>query len=1059
MFPLNAKSIASCQVLARAVSGIVGFAGLAVVAGWIFDRPLLRSAVRGWAEMKPNAAVALLLAAGALWLHGPEESLTSPWRRRFALLAAGGVVLIGALALAGPVFGPSQGGDAWFIRTAGETIVPWLGRMPPWMALDFLLLGTALLLFGVKPTPAAIWTAQVCLLLAACGAFVAVVGCLYGRAVLGLAPLFAGTTLPAAVALLALSAGVACARPADGMMALFNAASAGGSVLRRLLPPVALLPVAIDWLELEGERRGLFPAGFGRVLDAAVTVVLLGLVVWTVSRLVHKRDEARQAAEEELGRSEERYRQLVEMSPVAILVKDGRRIEFANAAACRLVGAERGEEIVGKPSSAFMPPESRAAFEREFSGVLREGTPLPRMDQKLVRLDGQEVDVELSVAPVSYHGRQFAQVIARDVTAARRADEQLRFQASLLDQVRNAVVAIDAEGRINYWNRHATTLYQWTAEEVLGRNLQELLIPAPEQARAAAIVEAMQATGSWEGEFSARSKDGRIFPVYVVDTLLRDRQGRIHGIVGVSVDITAEKQAAAILQASEERFRVTFEQASVGMGIAALEGRVLRVNRKFCSITGYTADELLARTFQSITHPDDLELGARQVRRLVSGEIATYTQEKRYVRKDGTFAWVNMTASLVRRNDGSPDSFIAIIDDITARRNLEAQLRHTQKMEAIGQLAGGVAHDFNNILTAIQGHVTLMGMGDTLSASARESLEEIAASARRAASLTRQLLLFSRREIMQLNRLNLNDAIAQMAKMLQRLIGENVLLKLHLHHQPLPIFADAGMIDQILMNLAVNARDAMPGGGDLVVETSEQLVDAAMAGLIEAEPGHYGCLSVSDTGSGIAPDVLPRIFEPFFTTKAAGKGTGLGLATVFGIVKQHRGWMKVYSEPGHGTTFRVFLPLTSAPAAIPLPPRNPAFFRGSGEAVLFVEDDEAVRAMSSAVLARHGYNVISAYDGNDALQRWTEAGGRIDLLLTDLVMPGGMGGTELAARLRALQPDLKVIFTSGYSPEIAGRSLGLRAGQAFLQKPFEVVDLLTRIDALLAAKRGQSSSH
>jgi PAS domain S-box-containing protein len=521
-------------------------------------------------------------------------------------------------------------------------------------------------------------------------------------------------------------------------------------------------------------------------------------------------------------------------------------------------------------------------------------------------------------------------------------------------------------------------------------------------------------------------------------------------------DVTEREHAAAVLQDSEARFRATFEQAALGMSMTAPDGRLLRVNEKFCRITGYNSAEMLARSFQDITHPDDLDVWVQNVRRLLAGETTTFTLEKRYVRKDRSSVWVELTASLVRRSDGSPDYFIALIEDITPRRSLETQLRQAQKMEAVGQLAGGVAHDFNNMLTAIQGHVSLMGMATTLPAPARESLGEIMNAAQRAAGLTRQLLLFSRREVMQPTRLNLNETVTSIAKMLQRLIGEDVRMRLHLHPRSLPVQADAGMIDQVLMNLAVNARDAMPRGGDLVIETVDKTVGPEMAQLNpEAAPGRYACISVSDTGSGISPEVLPRIFEPFFTTKEIGKGTGLGLATVFGIAKQHRGWVTVYSEMGRGTTFRVFLPLSTAdaPAQITKPPT--ALLRGRGETVLLVEDDEGVRMMTKVTLERLGYRVLSAATGHAALSEWERHAGAVDLLITDLVMPGNMTGRELAVELQLRKPGLAVIFVSGYSAEIAGRELSMGARQTFLQKPFQIDQLLSTIHRFMQT-RGQA---
>lgn len=382
----------------------------------------------------------------------------------------------------------------------------------------------------------------------------------------------------------------------------------------------------------------------------------------------------------------------------------------------------------------------------------------------------------------------------------------------------------------------------------------------------------------------------------------------------------------------------------------------------------------------------------------------------------------------------------------------EEQLRHAQKMDAIGRLAGGVAHDFNNILAAIRMQADLTGLVEGLPVEAREGLQQIQAAADRAADLTRQLLLFGRRQMMQLRELDLNAVITNLAKMLQRIIGEDVRLQLQLHPTPLWTRGDAGMFDQVLMNLAVNARDAMPEGGRLLIETTEKVIDPAYAALHpDALPGRCVSVTVSDNGNGIAPGVLPRIFEPFFTTKAPGKGTGLGLATVFGIVKQHRGWITVESRLGDGTRFEIFLPTSEAggaPAAVTGAQPKP---RGGMETILMAEDDLAVGVVTRAVLERFGYQVLPAATGAEALQLWTKNRDRVALLLTDLVMPGGMSGQELASRLQVDRPNLKVIYTSGYSADVAGRHLDLQPEEKFLQKPFPPEELLKAVRESLDA--------
>ncbi|MDB6018034.1 MAG: multi-sensor hybrid histidine kinase [Pedosphaera sp.] len=375
--------------------------------------------------------------------------------------------------------------------------------------------------------------------------------------------------------------------------------------------------------------------------------------------------------------------------------------------------------------------------------------------------------------------------------------------------------------------------------------------------------------------------------------------------------------------------------------------------------------------------------------------------------------------------------------DVTERQNLEAQLRQSQKMESVGQLAGGIAHDFNNILTVIQGHTSLLGMAGGLSESAQESAQQIGLAAERAANLTRQLLTFSRRQIMQPKNLDLNEVVNNMSKMLRRLLGEDVTLQVN-YTAGLPLVqADPGMMEQILLNLSVNARDAMPKGGRLFIHTSAVTVDEAyVQHNHEAHPGDYVCLTVRDTGVGISAENLRHIFEPFFTTKDVGKGTGLGLATVYGIVQQHRGWINVASTLGKETKFEIFLPATAAKAEAVETPAPAAKVRGGRETILVVEDETPLRILVRNVLERYGYKVVDAASGVSALPVWEEFKGQISLLLTDMVMPHGMSGRELAAKLRCENPKLKVIYSSGYSLAVVGSDMVLQEGLNFLQKPY-----------------------
>jgi signal transduction histidine kinase len=378
------------------------------------------------------------------------------------------------------------------------------------------------------------------------------------------------------------------------------------------------------------------------------------------------------------------------------------------------------------------------------------------------------------------------------------------------------------------------------------------------------------------------------------------------------------------------------------------------------------------------------------------------------------------------------------------RKNLEQQLLQAQKMESIGQLAGGVAHDFNNLLTVIQGHASLLLIRPDLDTQGQESVEQIALAAERAATLTRQLLTFSRKQVMQARCLDLNEVVGGVTKMLTRFLGEDVHLQVHYGSRSPYVQGDAGMIEQVLMNLAVNARDAMPRGGHLTIRTEDESVDADYVQLNpDSIPGNYVCLSVSDTGCGIPPEILPRIFEPFFTTKEVGKGTGLGLATVYGIVHQHRGWVSVYSEVGQGTVFRIYLP--SSKGGENMRPANmEPEVRGGSETILLVEDEAPVRALVRNVLERHGYKVMEADSGRAALETWSRYR-EAALVLTDMVMPGGMTGRELGQQLHSFNPVLPVIYTSGYSADVVGKDFELREGENFLQKPYTPRKLLLAV--------------
>jgi PAS domain S-box-containing protein len=522
--------------------------------------------------------------------------------------------------------------------------------------------------------------------------------------------------------------------------------------------------------------------------------------------------------------------------------------------------------------------------------------------------------------------------------------------------------------------------------------------------------------------------------------------------ISFAMEVSRHETERRWVEEAHGRLAIAVEQAAEIIVITDADATILYVNPAFEKVTGYSKMEAVGQ------NPRFLKSGKQNVdfyrqmwETLALGKVwkGRITNKK----KDGTPCEMEMTISPIRDTAGKIINYVAVQRDVTQEAALESQLRQSQKMEAIGQLSGGVAHDFNNILTVVQMHASLLESQGHLPQEARESAGEIARAADRATNLTRQLLTFSRRQAMQARNLDLNEVVANMTQMLHRILGEDIRMDVHYDEHRVPIHADIGMMEQILLNLTVNSRDAMPKGGRLVIETSVvEFDEPAVSRLPQARVGSFACLTVSDTGVGIPPEILPHIFEPFFTTKDVGKGTGLGMATVYGIVQQHHGWINVYSEVGQGTTFRVYLPHPDTMAE--QKPAQPALSsaRGGNETILLVEDESALRILVRDVLTRLGYRVLEASTGLKALAVWKQTRREVHLLLTDLVMPDDMTGMELAQQLLQDSPQLKVIYTSGYSQAIAGKNISLQEGVNFLPKPFDPFKLAQTVRASLDGK-------
>jgi PAS domain S-box-containing protein len=539
-----------------------------------------------------------------------------------------------------------------------------------------------------------------------------------------------------------------------------------------------------------------------------------------------------------------------------------------------------------------------------------------------------------------------------------------------------------------------------------------------------------------------QAKGERLLDVSVTISPIKDTSGKIAGVSTVARDITWRKNAEDVLRESERRFRDMLENLELIAMTLDKNAKVTFCNDYLLQMTGWQRGEIIGADWFEKFIPDTNVALKKLFFETIEAKGFPSHVENTIKTKSGELREIVWNNTMLRDGKGKIAGTASIGEDVTGHKKLEEQFRQSQKMDAIGQLAGGVAHDFNNILAVIQLQADLLKIGGTLSPAQLEFAEEIGVATQRAAALTRQLLLFSRKEILQLRDLDLNQSINNMTKMLRRILGEDIQMQFRFTMQSLFIHADAGMMDQVLMNLAVNSRDAIPKGGQLVIETSAVEFDQSVRGQsTQAQPGSFVCLSVSDTGVGIPPEILPRIFEPFFTTKDVGKGTGLGLATIFGIVQQHQGWINVESEVGHGTTFRIYLPRLAKMSS--QKPEQPALeaMPGGDETILLVEDDLFLCASVRKTLSQLGYRVLEAVNGVEALEVWKQNRDGIHLLLTDLVMPGGINGKELGEQLLKENPKLKVIYASGYSADITGKDVLLKEGVNFLVKPYQVQKL------------------
>jgi PAS domain S-box-containing protein len=707
----------------------------------------------------------------------------------------------------------------------------------------------------------------------------------------------------------------------------------------------------------------------------------------------------------------------------------------------------------GNPVFDFVHREDRAGVMEALTKAIARPNECVRADFRILHADGSIRWVE-ATGKSMLEDAEIGAIVAHvhDITDRKRSEAALQSavlqleRAQELGHVGSWVTYLDGSERV-WWSNEACRIFGAQPEASTADFFSR--VHPDDLARIVGLREAALADERrYELEFRIIRPDGELRWVYAAATVVREN-GKPIRLEGLVRDISSEKRMLDQLRASEERYRRIVETTREGVWALDAESKTTFMNRRMLEMLGYEEQEVLGRCGLDFVAPEER---AHASECLENRKLGLSEQlEIRLKRKNGTPLWVLLEGTPILDESGRYVGTLAMMADITERkraaaalnaseervRRSEAQLRQAQKMEAVGSLAAGVAHDFNNLLSVILSYSEILAQSLSPGDPMRADLEEIRSAGKRASDLTRQLLAFSRQQILQPKLVSLNDIVTGSEKMLRRLVGEDVQLSFVPDEMAGKVYADPGQIEQIIMNLVVNARDAMPEGGMLTIESSNVELDAGYAANhIEVCPGPYVMLAVTDSGSGMDPATQARIFEPFFTTKPKGKGTGLGLSTVFGIVRQSGGHISVYSEVGKGTTFKIYLPRVESTMDLEVrtsaTPKN-GLLVGS-ETVLVVEDDSGVRRAVRTILQKYGYQVVEAQNGGEAFLICEQHPETIDLLVTDVVMPR-MNGTELRGRLAHLRPEMKVLFMSGYADRAIVHHGILEAGAAFIQKP------------------------
>jgi PAS domain S-box-containing protein len=741
--------------------------------------------------------------------------------------------------------------------------------------------------------------------------------------------------------------------------------------------------------------------------------------------------------------------------PIALLAPDG-RILGANPALATLLGY-RANELEGQIIDDLCVADDVDALSAPAADLLHRASARAdgemRIDRCFRTRAGRDLCRAITFVPIQTGAAtQMGLAIIEDVGALRETERALEESEALarylLDSAWDLISVLDSTGTILLASPSFETVLGFRPDELVGRDALELVAPADRERVAENFARPVQGGKPVPSKCHLLHRDGHEVAAEAIATAVRDEEGRVRQVLAIARDVSERTRAEQALLASEQRSRVLMEQASDGIVVTDGDGKILEANPMLCELLGFSAAELLSMNVRDLIATEHVEGRLVDFAKVRSGKALLLERPLR--RKDG--AVVEVEVSTKALDDGRVQ---AIVRDMQERKQLESELLEARKLEAMGRLAAGVAHDFNNILTAILGYGELLADALGENSDAAGDARELTRAAERGRALVRQLLTFGRQHVLELVALDLGQVVRDGEPLLRQLLGSHIHLVVRCENGLPPVRSDAAQLEQALFNVASNARDAMPRGGTLLVEVTQASLDDAYARARPAcRPGRYVSLSISDTGAGMDEATRSRIFEPFFTTKAASGGSGLGLSMVYGIVKQSDGYVWVYSEPGHGTTFRIYLPAATRHRRARPAPRERGLFPAGSETLLVAEDDASVRTVVRDLLVPRGYTVLEAADGQEASALLQRHDGPIHLLLCDVVMPAG-GGSALARRARELRGgQTRVIYMSGYARELLVSTGALTRRAAFIQKPFTRQTLLGEIRRVLDDPRG-----